>query len=384
MTTRIAIVNQASNYLTIGIANAFAREFDSVALVTGSVHVQGEELRSDVKLSRINRWYERPRTRKLGSYVLALLRIWLLLLTRYRKYDVLFVSIPPMSYLLNLILPNRSSVLVWDLYPDVFTITGMRETHWAYRLFGSLNRASFRKAYRLFTISETLADALSRYVERTRIKVLPIWSIFDRDERIRASENPFVAKHSLTGKFVVQYSGNIGITHNVETLVDVAACLKDEQHIVFQIIGRGPRRPVVEQLVLDKKLRNLQMLPFQSDEDFPSSLSAADLGVVILHERVSRGSVPSKAYNLMSFGIPSLYIAHESSELARYVEKYDHGVCFPPSSTAKIAKWILDLSQNRTLLFELQQNAKRAAADFRPDNARRYVDAYLSSATNKS
>ena len=79
-----------------------------------------------------------------------------------------------------------------------------------------------------------------------------------------------------------------------------------------------PGSQLIERLIEERGLDNVQMLPFQTDEMFPYSLSAADLGVVILHESVGRGSVPSKAYNLMSFGIPALYIAAPDSELARY------------------------------------------------------------------
>ena len=113
----------------------------------------------------------------------------------------------------------------------------------------------------------------------------------------------------MQNKFIVQYSGNIGVTHNVETLIEIAELLKDNTDILFQIIGRGPRKSKLENLVKEKNLPNCVFLPFQTDDMFPYSLSAADVGVVILDETTSKGSVPSKSYNLMSYGIPSLYIA---------------------------------------------------------------------------
>ncbi len=143
---RIVIVNQAVNYLTIGFANAFNQRFDKVALITGGVHEQGEELDPDIELSWINRWHERPAWKKASSYLIALARIWLLLLTKYRRYEVFFVSVPPMGYLLNLILPHRFSMVIWDVYPDIFKITGMKERHPVYQIWSKLNRWSFGKA----------------------------------------------------------------------------------------------------------------------------------------------------------------------------------------------------------------------------------------------
>lgn len=373
------ILNQAANYLTVGFANAFNKRFDQVALITGSVHVQGEELNSDIEISRINRWQERPAWKKAFSFLIALVRMWFLLMTKYRRYEVFFVSVPPMGYLLNLLLPHRFSMVIWDVYPDILKITGMRESHPVYRAWSALNRRSFRKAWRVFTISESMADALCEYVDKDRLIVQPIWSIFQENVRVPSDSNPFIQEHVLEGRFVVQYSGNIGVTHNVEALIDIAERLKDEKRILFQVIGRGPRQPVIERHIKELDLDNVQMLPFQSDEMFPYSLSAADLGVVILHDSVGRGSVPSKTYNLMAFGIPALYIAAPDSELALYCEEYGHAGCFNADHLDAIADFIRDLVVDEALHKDMQLRAERASTKFRRSNADRFVELYVSS-----
>jgi len=374
---RVVLINQAANYLTVGFANAFNRQFDQVALITGGIHVQGEQLDTDIEVCKINRWHERPAWKKALSYGLALIRMWILLLTKYRRYEVFFVSVPPMGYLLNLVLPNRFSMVIWDVYPDVFKITGMAETHWIYRIWAALNRRSFRRAWRVFTISDSMAESLDKYIDRARVIVCPIWSIFQENSRVPKSKNEFVGEHDLNGKFVVQYSGNIGVTHNVETLIDIAELLSDEKEILFQIIGRGPRRPAIERLVRERNLGNVQMLPFQSDEMFPYSLSAADLGVVILHKAVSQGSVPSKAYNLMSFGIPSLYIAAPTSELARYARNFGHARCLEANDLSEISDFIRRLASDETLYEDMQYKSEQAATKFRRGNADVFVERYL-------
>src|SRR5690554_728229 len=130
---KIVIVNQAVNYLTIGFANAFYQKFENVVLITGSVHTQGEELNASIKIEKINQWHDRPTRKKIVSYLKALFLMWWLLLTKYRRHEVFFVSVPPMGYLLNLFLPNKFSMVIWDVYPDVFKITGMKESHIVYR-----------------------------------------------------------------------------------------------------------------------------------------------------------------------------------------------------------------------------------------------------------
>ena len=376
-TRKILILNQASNYLTIGFANAFRKRFGEVVLVTGSVHVQGEELHPGVKVHKINQWHERPARKKAVSYFVALIWMVWLMHTRYRSFEVVFVSVPPMGYLLNLLVPNRFSMVIWDVYPDLLKVKGMRESHWLYRAWGGLNKRSFRKAFRLFTISERMAGSLETYVPAEKIQVKPIWSIFQENSRVSSKENAFWREHALEGKFVVQYSGNIGLTHRVEAVVELAELLRDRSDILFQIIGRGPRKPVLEQLVRKKNLPNCCFLPFQSDEMFPSSLSVANLGVVILDEEAGKGSVPSKSYNLMSFGIPSLYIAGEDSQLKLYAEKYGHAGFFTPGALSEAAAWIVTLKENAAMQAVYSANALAASEDFKRKNADAFVEAYL-------
>ncbi|WP_396156219.1 glycosyltransferase family 4 protein [Flavobacterium macrobrachii] len=374
---KIVVVNQASNYLTVGFCNAFANKFENVSLVTGSIHIQGEELSKNVTVTYINKWVERPVRKKFLSYIIACLKIYWLLLTKYRKYEVFFVSIPPMGYLLNLLVSNRFSILVWDVYPDGFKITGMKESHMVYRTWAALNKKSFKKAFRLFTIGNRMADLLEVYISRKKLIIQPIWSIFQANERVSKDENPFIDKHNLQNKFIVQYSGNIGFTHKVEVVVELAEMLKEYENILFQIIGRGPRMPVLQKIVEEKNLPNCMFLPFQSDEMFPFSLSAADLGIVILDELTSKGSVPSKSYNLMSYGIPSIYIAGEDSELHDYAQNYNAAKCFTERELNKAKEFILQISTNKQQWNEMSQNAMNTSKLFRRDNADKFVELYL-------
>ncbi|MFN8693802.1 MAG: hypothetical protein DCF13_11065 [Flavobacteriaceae bacterium] len=374
---KIVVVNQASNYLTVGFCNAFANKFENVSLVTGSIHIQGEELSKNVTVTYINKWVERPVRKKFLSYIIACLKIYWLLLTKYRKYEVFFVSIPPMGYLLNLLVSNRFSILVWDVYPDGFKITGMKESHMVYRTWAALNKKSFKKAFRLFTIGNRMADLLEVYISRKKLIIQPIWSIFQANERVSKDENPFIDKHNLQNKFIVQYSGNIGFTHKVEVVVQLAEMLKEYENILFQIIGRGPRMPVLQKIVEEKNLPNCMFLPFQSDEMFPFSLSAADLGIVILDELTSKGSVPSKSYNLMSYGIPSIYIAGEDSELHDYAQNYNAAKCFTERELNKAKEFILQISTNKQQWNEMSQNAMNTSKLFRRDNADKFVELYL-------
>lgn len=374
---KIVVVNQAVNYLTIGLCNEFAKKFEQVSLITGSIHVQGEVLDNRIIVDPITPWKEEHGIGKAIIYIKALGVIYFKLLWKYKNHEVFFVSVPPMAYLLNILLPNRFSMLIWDVYPDVLKITGMKEQHPVYRVWSKWNKKSFEKAFKLFTIGDKMAQLLAQYVNKDKIIIQPIWSIFQKNERVGKQENPFITAHQLSNKFIVQYSGNIGLTHKVEVMITLADKMQNYPDILFQIIGRGPRKKYLEHLVAEKKLNNCQFLPFQSDEMFPYSLSAADLGVVILDDLTSKGSVPSKSYNLMSFGISSLYIASDDSELAAYAKKYRHAECYSESELDRACDFILELYHNKALLENYSRHALIASENFKRINAAKMVNAYL-------
>jgi len=374
---KIVIINQAVNYLTIGLANEFANRFDKVDLITGSIHIQGEELHKNIELTKIIQWKEEHGIGKAINYLKALWSMWYLLMTRFRKYEVFFVSAPPMAYLLNVVLPHKFSMIIWDVYPDGLKITGMQESHPVYKIWSKLNKRSFKKAYKLFTIGDKMADLLSQYIEKEKILTQPIWSIFQENNKVSKEENPFIQEYNLQGKFIIQYSGNIGLTHKVEVMVALAEKMQDHKDILFQIIGRGPRKKVLQDLVKDKKLDNCRFIPFQSDDMFPYSLSAADVGIVILDEATSKGSVPSKSYNLMSYGIPSLYIASNDSELQNYAIKYNHAKCFTEKELDKSEAFILKLFNDKEYYKELSVSSVKVASNFKRENAGKFVEKYL-------
>jgi glycosyltransferase involved in cell wall biosynthesis len=374
---KLVIVNQAANYLTVGLCNAFSQKMGAVDLITGGVHEQGESLSKNVNITTINKFTRVSRKKKYIGYLTATIRIYVLLMTKFRKHEVFFISTPPMAYLLKVLLPHKTSMLIWDVYPDLFKITGMKESHPFFRVWAFLNRIVFKRAFKLYTIGDRMAGLLEKYVDRSKINVTPIWSIFQSNGKVVKEKNPFVSEQNIQDKFVVQYSGNIGLTHNVEVLVEIAERMKKYDKIMFQIIGKGDRLSLLKQMAKEKKLNNCQFLPFQSDEMFQFSLSAADLGVVILDDVTSKGSVPSKSYNLMSFGIPSLYIAADDSELHDYSVKYNHAECFQKDDLEFVINFISRLSDDDELYKKYSQNALDAADDYKRSNADKIVELYL-------
>ncbi len=377
MSKKIVFINQATGYLTIDIISAFAKHYEEVALITGSVRVQDIPLDPKVKISKTAK-YNRGNTRKkMTSWLIGTIQIFFHLLFKYRNYEVFYITIPPSAYLLSLILPNKFSLLVFDVYPDVLKIYNINENKWFYKTWTRWNKKLFASAHRLYTIGEGMKKLLSQYTDAKKILIIPNWSGLTKIKPVAKSENQFVIENKLQDKFIVQYSGNIGYTHNVELLVEVAKMMKDFNDIIFLIIGRGDRVNHIKNLIQEYKLDNCMQMPFQPDSTLNFSLAAADLGVVILDEKTAHASVPSKIYNLQAVGVPILAIASLDSEINEHIEKYKNGKTFAQNDLEGVKNYILKCKSDKEYLTRISDNSITASKDFSMENANKYFEYYV-------
>ncbi|MEL7424981.1 MAG: glycosyltransferase family 4 protein [Bacteroidota bacterium] len=375
----IVFINQATGYLTIDIINDFAERYKKTALIAGSVRVQNNELHPGVRWSKIATYNRSSPFWKALSWLWGTVQIFFLLATRYRSYEVFYISIPPTAYLLSLLLPQRFSLLVYDIYPDALQVFKISEKHPIYQFWAWANRRLFRRAHRIYTLGEGMAQVLSQYAQREKITVIPNWTDTSLFRPVAKADNPFVKEHQLAEQFVVMYSGNIGYTHNVEVLVQVAELLKAEAEVLFLIIGRGDRTTAIKQLITQKNLTNCLMLPFQPDDILPYSLAAADLAVITLADETAQISVPSKTYNFLAVGAPLLCIGSEDSEMHRLTQTFANGACFSKKAVQEIAQYIMQLKGDQKQITQLRQNSRAASVNFTSANAKRYLETYVQS-----
>ena len=107
------------------------------------------------------------------------------------------------------------------------------------------------------------------------------------------------------------YSGNHSPCHPLDTLLDAARALKERSEIVFCFIGGGSEQVKVREFAAHTT-DNVKCLPYQPLNELSSSLSAADLHVVVMGDEFVGIVHPCKVYNIMSVGAPALYIGPDT------------------------------------------------------------------------
>lgn len=158
----------------------------------------------------------------------------------------------------------------------------------------------------------------------------------------------FKEKYDLNDKFVIMYSGNIGLYYDLENLIRIIGNFKDREDVVFAFVGDGTMKEEIKEYSLKNNLNNVRFIPYQSKKHLIYSLNAADVHFVVNARGIKGISVPSKIYGVMAVGKPIIGILEEDSEGRLIVEKCNCGICVNPGDYKKIEKSINYILNNKS------------------------------------
>jgi hypothetical protein len=367
---KLLVINQNSGYLTIDVLNNMVNSFEEVVLLSGNFPISSRGLSAKVKYKKTVRYNAKNIYSKLFSWLFCTGHLFLLLMYRYRNYRVLYFTNPPMSYFCSLLLKNEFSVVVFDLYPNALKLIGITEKNIAHKLWKKINTKVFSSAEKIYVLSNKMKELLQEYVQKEKITTVELWSSSNDFKPIPKEQNEFLLKHNLQGKFLVLYSGNLGLGHNLEVLVNLAKEFQAYTDIHFLIIGDGIQKKSMIELVNQWSLENISFLPFQDILMLPFSLAAADISVVTMNSNVTNFSLPSKFFNAIAVGSPILAIGGKNSELEVIVKRFNVGVFLTPEEIREANKFILDLFVTSSRRNEYIRNAMECSRHFSIGNSK--------------
>ena len=361
----LIVVNQTVNPAFNGWLEAFAQDNGPVELLSGNAP---STLGPGVVVHRCTAYDRSSVGTRLRTWVRFTLEATWWLLRSKRNVPLFVVTNPPLmplaAWLLHKVQGRRFGLLEWDIYPQVLEATGLLGSkHILYRLWRSWHGRALRAADVVITIGEQMADVLRETSGEPalEISVIPNWVDTDWIRPLGQEDNAFARTQGLDDKLVVLYSGNLGATHAIETIILVAEKLSDNQDIVFLVVGDGAKRAVVEDAIAAGRVPNLRLLPRQPDPLFPQVLAGAHIGIVTLAGGHEGLSMPSKTYDLMAAGTAILGISKSPNDLERAIRQHGCGVNFSPDSVPAIVAWIQGMASDAEGLDRLREASRRAA-----------------------
>ena len=199
-----------------------------------------------------------------------------------------------------------------------------------------------------------------------------------KDEALQKSLN-------LEGKLVIGYAGTLGISHNLDFLIEQFPTISERYPDVhFLIMGDGAMREHLTRRREELKLQNLTLLPPVPKEHVPRYVSLFDIGLVPLKKVDAYLKViPSKIFELAAMGKPILLgVLGESKNI---IERYPAGLCFEPDGAEDFAEKVgafYTMWKNKDLS-QYQDGLDRLAEDFDRNRLAEKMLAFLSGLTTQ-
>lgn len=253
---------------------------------------------------------------------------------------------------------------VRDLWPaSIVAVGALRDG----RIIGALERlelALYRRAAAIVAVTEaSRADIAGRGIPREKIHVVPNGADLSWCAP-RPRDPSFVREYGLEGKFVVGYIGTHGMAHGLERVLDAIERLGDVPELAFFFAGAGAERRQLERSVARRGLDRVRLVPRQPKERMSALWSACDLTLVPLRaDPVFAGVIPSKLFEAMAHGVPSVLSVPEG-EATALLRETGAGVVVPPEDPPALAATIRALVRDRERLAALRARALAAAPRF--------------------
>jgi colanic acid biosynthesis glycosyl transferase WcaI len=242
--------------------------------------------------------------------------------------DTMVVSTsPPMAALAAVIVNalRKVRVVYWpmDLNPDQAVTLGLANPRsFSVRALEWLNRAVLRRAETVVALDQAMARRLTakRSIAQ-KLVVVPPWGEEDDVTPVPPEENPFRRQHGLEGKRVVMYSGTLGPSNPVTTLLAAAEQFENDPRLVFLFVGGGTGMAEVKA----RNRPNVRCLPYEPLARMRYSLSAGDVQVVSLGDEMAGIVHPCKVYGAMAIARPILFLGPPDSHVSEMMAQADFG-----------------------------------------------------------
>jgi glycosyltransferase involved in cell wall biosynthesis len=221
----------------------------------------------------------------------------------------------------------------------------------------------YRNSQKVIVLSADMQRRCEEHgVSAAALSVVANW-VDAKDVRPIKTNNEFRRQNGLEDRFVIMYSGNMGLAHDLDTLLNAAELLRDRSELEWIFIGDGAHRDSLARRVERAGLTNVRFLPYQPRSFLAHSLSAADVHLISVRPGAAACMMPSKLYGILASGTPAIAVVEPETELSDLVNNHEVGFTCIPGDAESLAERIRELADNLDLRLQLGNNARKLAEE---------------------
>ncbi len=282
-----------------------------------------------------------------------------------RRPDLVFVEAQPVTLAIPawLLKTVRGVPYVYntpDLQVEHAADDAWITLRWLIRAAAWMESKLMRDAACVTTVTHAFIEHFHRRygVPRERLTFLPNGADTDTLRPLSPDE-AFANRLGVAGKKVFTYAGTMANYQGLEVLVDVAERLRSRHDVVILMVGSGPVKERLVNMVNERGLTNIlfRTSPF---EEMAQLMSITTASLVVLRPiEISKKMRLSKAIPPLACGVPVIYAGW--GETAEVVRQEGVGITVEPGNANEIARSIEKLADDPSLARELGARGRRLA-----------------------
>ncbi len=281
-----------------------------------------------------------------------------------KKQDVVFTcSQPPvlggcLGVLGKWITRGKLIYNIQDFNPEQTMAVGYSKNKLVLKAMMFVDKFCCKRSNLVITVGRDMKDNLEKRFDGKKVPNNTVVNNWMDEKEVFPLESTnenlveFKRKNGLEGKFVIMYSGNIGLFYDWDNIIEVIGRFKHYNDVVFAIIGEGAKRNDIMKYCAENDIANVKFIDYQEKSDLIYSLNAGDVHLVMNARGIKGVSCPSKYYGVAAAGKAIIGVLEEGTEIRMLIEETDGGlVCEPGDydTIEKNIKWFIDNKDNPEL-----------------------------------
>lgn len=283
---------------------------------------------------------------------------------------------------------------IQDFNPEQTIAVGYSNNKIILKAMMWLDKFSCSQSNIVITVGRDLLETMSKRFKTNKIpKTVHINNWIDEKEiyPLPADHEKVLAfrkQYGLVDKFVIMYSGNIGLYYDLENLMKVIEKFKpgtkasDSREVIFAFVGNGS---VLDELVNYAQVHNMDnviFIPYQDKAALIYSLNAGDVHWCVNAKGIKGVSCPSKYYGIAAVAKPVLGVLEKDSEVRLLIEETQCGLVSEPGEyfgVEKNIRWFIENANSSKVVEKGQQGHSNLLKNLTKDvSVKKYIESILS------
>ncbi len=222
---------------------------------------------------------------------------------------------------------------VRDIWPQTLIDMGISKWHPFIIGLGWLEKFLYKKANKIISNLPYAYEHIEKFVPKDKV----VWISNGVD-----LDNITYTPKEKSKKFVISYTGAIGVANNLTLLVEVAEKLQEEKDIFFRIVGDGAEKEKLKKLVNEKQLQNISIEDPVAKNEVSNILKSSDILYFNLKDSpvFNFGISSNKLFDYMASGRVIIFSTKAKNNP---IKDADAGYTIEPDNLEQLEQTILDI-----------------------------------------